>query len=135
MIEVNRNTLIPGVKYYIHRVDNSNEKGGRYIGTFLKNTITNGGLISHFGDIIYLKKGIKIEWRITSNLKIREISPSFSNPSYTWKIYEYSIDNIIKQSNIRQKENAMMRFIDDQLFSQKKSLDNQSLSLISSEWF
>lgn len=135
MIEVNRNNLIPGVKYYIHKIDNSNEKGGRYIGIFDENINIDNNLISHFIDIKYLKKGTKIEWGLTSILKIREISPFFPDPSYTWKIYQCNIDNILKQSMKRQKENAMMLLMDEQLFSQKKSLDNSSLSLMSRDWF
>ena len=135
MIEVNRNNLIPGVKYYIHRIDNSNEKGGRYVGTFVKNTNIRDALISHFVDIKYLKKGTKIEWGLTSILKIREISPFLPNPSYTWRIYQYSIDNILNQSMKRQKENAMMLLMDEHLFLQNKSLDHSSLSLMSRDWF
>ena len=61
MIEVNRNNLIPGKIYYIHRIDRTNEKGGRFIGDFRENTMINHSLMSHFYDIIYCRNGRKIK--------------------------------------------------------------------------
>ena len=135
MIEILRVNLVINKKYYIHRVDLHNELGGRYIGTFKENIMKDNNISSVFKNITFLNKGKRFDWGLNGKLNITDIDLNANNPSYIWKFYEYNKDNILYKSIMRQKKNAMIKFIDVSLNNIGKNIDIITLDGFCSKWF
>jgi hypothetical protein len=136
MIEVSRNNLVKNKKYYIHR-NSYNGIGGKYIGIFIENEMIDENISSKFKNIVFFNKGKRFDWGLNGKLTLVDINENFivEHPSYIWKFYEYNKDNILHKSFMRQKKNAMIKFIDINLNNRNKNIDIESLDGFCCDWF
>lgn len=138
MIVIDRKDLIPGSRYYILRDDVDGRLKStycRYSGIFVNHRHLNDIIHSRFIHIIAYTHCKAYHWDKTTCTLTPMMSPTVDTPGYKWVFYQFSKDVFEKNAIARQKEQAMVKYIDERLKKINKSLDNHTLYHISKGWF